>query len=133
MSAVLEPPAASARPSRCGCASATQEIRAFATTVHDLNPLHHDLAAAQAQGYRGLIATGSSSAASYGDGRDPLRPAGRDGRPRSGVGMSFEIRFRAPVHADEEIDLRWTVIGVERKDSLERLDHAGSKARPAPA
>jgi len=35
------------------------EIRAFARTVDDRNPLHHDLAAAKAQGYRGLIASGT--------------------------------------------------------------------------
>jgi acyl dehydratase len=38
--------------------------------------------------------------------------------PRSGVGMGFDIRFRAPVYANEDIDLRWTVTGVDRKDSL---------------
>ena len=35
------------------------EIRAFATSVHDLNPLHHDVAAARAAGYPGLIASGT--------------------------------------------------------------------------
>jgi acyl dehydratase len=34
-------------------------IRAFATSVHDHNPLHHDLAAAKAAGYRALIASGT--------------------------------------------------------------------------
>ena len=32
--------------------------------------------------------------------------------------MGFEIRFRAPVYADEDIDLRWTVTGVDWKESL---------------
>ena len=44
---------------------------------------------------------------------------GGNGRPRSGVGMGFEIRFRAPVYAGEDIDLRWAVTGIERKESLD--------------
>jgi acyl dehydratase len=32
--------------------------------------------------------------------------------------MGFEIRFRAPVYPDEDIDLRWTVTHIEWKDSL---------------
>ena len=41
-----------------------------------------------------------------------------DGRPRLGLGLGFEIKFRGPVYADEDIDLRWTVTGVEWKESL---------------
>ena len=32
--------------------------------------------------------------------------------------MGFDIRFRAAVLADEDIDLRWTVTGIEWKDKL---------------
>ena len=95
------------------------EIRAFATTVHDLNPLHHDLAAAIAQGYRGLIASGTQLGSVFmAMTATHFAQPGANGRPRSGVGMGFEIRFRAPVYAGEDIDLRWTVVGVERKESL---------------
>jgi len=95
------------------------EIRAFANSVHDHNPLHHDLAAAKAAGYRGLIASGTQlggvfmamTASHF------AKPA-PDGRPRLGLGMGFDIRFRAPVYADEEIELRWTVTGVEWKERL---------------
>ena len=94
-------------------------IRAFATSVHDHNPLHHDLAAAKAAGYRALIASGTQlggvfmamTASHF------AQPA-PDGRPRLGLGMGFEIRFRAPVYANEDIDLRWTVTGVAWKESL---------------
>ena len=103
--------------------------------MHDFNPLHHDLAAAKAQGYRGLIASARSSAASsWRWTATPLREARRaTAGQRSGVGMGFEIRFRAPVYAEEDIDLRWTVTGVERRGEPERLDHPGSRARPGPA
>ena len=95
------------------------EIRAFARTVDDRNPLHHDLAAAKAQGYRGLIASGTQLGSVFmAMTATHFAKPGANGKPRSGVGMGFEIRFRAPVYAGEDIDLRWTVVGVERKDGL---------------
>ena len=95
------------------------EIRAFATTVHDRNPLHHDVAAAKAQGYRGLIASGTQLGSVFmAMTASHFAQPGANGRPRSGLGMGFDIRFRAPVYADEDIDLRWTVRSVERKDRL---------------
>ncbi len=95
------------------------EIRAFATSVHDSNPLHHDLAVARAAGYPGLIASGTQvgshlMALTASHFAQPLD----DGTPRSGLGMGFDIRFRAVVLADEDIELRWTVIGAERKEKL---------------
>jgi acyl dehydratase len=96
------------------------EIRAFATTVHDFNPLHHDLAAAKAQGYRAIIASGTQLGSIFmAMTATHFAKPGANGLPRSGVGMGFEIRFRAPVYANEDIDLRWTVVGVERKDKLD--------------
>ena len=95
------------------------EIPAFATSVHDHNPLHHDLAAARAAGYPGLIASGTQigsmlMALTATHFAQPLE----DGTPRNGLGMGFDIRFRAVVLADEDIDLRWTVTAVERKERL---------------
>lgn len=97
----------------------TEDIPAFATSVHDFNPLHHDVAVAQAAGYPGLIASGTqiggmlmALTATYF--AKPLA----DGTPRSGLGIGFDIRFRAVVLADEDIELRWTVTSVERKERL---------------
>jgi acyl dehydratase len=95
------------------------EIPAFASSVHDFNPLHHDLTAARAAGYPGLIASGTQigsmlmalTATHF------ARPLA-DGTPRNGLGMGFDIRFRAVVLADEDIELRWTVTSLERKDRL---------------
>ena len=95
------------------------EIRAFARTVDDRNPLHHDLAAAKAQGYRGLIASGTQLGSVFmALTASHFATPGANGKPRSGVGMGFEIRFRAPVYAGDDIHLRWTVTSVERKESL---------------
>jgi acyl dehydratase len=95
------------------------QIRAFATSVDDRNPLHHDVAAARAAGYRGLIASGTQLGSVFMamTATHFAKPTG-DGRPRLGLGMGFEIRFRAPVYAGEDIELRWSVTGVDWKDSL---------------
>jgi acyl dehydratase len=97
-----------------------EEIPAFARSVHDYNPLHHDLAVARAAGYPGLIASGTQigsmlMALTATHFAKPLE----DGTPRNGLGVGFDIRFRAVVLADEDIDLRWTVTGLERKDRLD--------------
>jgi len=119
MSAVVDLPATVGETFTMRTRLSDDEIRAFATTVHDLNPLHHDLAAATAQGYRGLIASGTQLGSVFmAMTATHFAQPGANGRPRSGVGMGFEIRFRAPVYAGEDIDLRWTVVGIERKESL---------------
>jgi acyl dehydratase len=94
-------------------------IRAFATSVHDHNPLHHDLAAAKAAGYRALIASGTQLGSVFMamTATHFAKPA-PDGRPRLGLGLGFELRFGAPVYAGESIELRWTVTGVDWKQTL---------------
>jgi acyl dehydratase len=94
-------------------------IRDFANSVGDHNPLHHDVAAARAAGYDGLIASGTqlgsilmAMTATH------FAKRGADGRPRLGLGLGFELTFRGPVYADEDIDLRWTVTAVSWKASL---------------
>ena len=95
------------------------EIRAFATSVHDHNPLHHDVVAARAAGYRGLIASGTQLGSIFmAMTATHFAKSTADGRPRLGLGMGFDIRFRAPVYPSEDIDLRWTVTGSEWKESL---------------
>lgn len=95
------------------------EIRAFATSVHDFNPLHHDHAIAGAAGYPGLIASGTQigshlMALTASHFAQPLA----DGTPRNGLGLGFDIRFRAVVLADEDIELQWAVTSVEPKERL---------------
>ncbi len=96
------------------------EIRAFAISVHDLNPLHHDHAVAVAAGYPAIIASGTQvgshlMALTATHFAEPLA----DGTPRSGLGMGFDIRFRAVVLAGEDIDMHWAVTSVERKERLD--------------
>ena len=133
-------PAATALPARVGetftklVRLGTSDIRAFAEAVDDRNPLHHDLELARAAGYPGLIASGTQvgsllmalTATHF------SRPAA-GGVARSGLGMGFDIRFRAVVLADEEIELRWRVTALHRKDRLDgwiaQLEGGASSAR----
>lgn len=96
------------------------EIPLFAASVGDFNPLHHDLAVARAAGYPGLIASGTQLASllmalTATHFAAPLA----DGTTRNGLGIGFEVRFRAVVLADEDIDMRWVVTAIERKDRLD--------------
>jgi len=95
------------------------EIRAFANAVLDHNPLHHEVAVARAAGYSGLIASGTQvgsllMAMTATHFAQPLP----DGTLRNGLGVGFDVRFRAVVLADEDIDMRWTVTGLEWKERL---------------
>ena len=98
---------------------AEDEIPRFAASVHDFNPLHHDVAFARRAGHPGLIACGphlggifmGMTATHF------ARPFGH-GHVRSGLGLGFDIRFRAAVYPDEDIVLRWTVTGLEWKSKL---------------
>lgn len=95
------------------------EIRAFARQLHDLNPLHHDLVAARAAGYPGLIASGAHTGAIFmGMTATHFSAPAPDGSLRSVLGLGFDIRFRAVVLADEDVVLRWTVTASDWKASL---------------
>jgi len=95
------------------------EIVAFARSVHDHNPLHHDPAYARLKGYRGLIACGPHLSGIFmGMTATHFAQPAADGSARSPLGLGFELRFRAPVYPGEPIDLAWTVTGVEWKERL---------------
>ncbi len=95
-------------------------IRVGASQLHDLNPLHHDLAAARAAGYPGLIASGAHTGAIFmGMTATHFSAPAPDGGARSILGLGFEIRFRSVVLADEDITFRWTVESSVWKPSLD--------------
>jgi len=95
------------------------DIRAFARQLHDLNPLHHDLETARAAGYPGLIASGAHTGAIFmGMTATHFSTPAPDGSLRSVLGLGFDIRFRAVVLADEDVEFRWTVSASAWKPSL---------------
>lgn len=114
------PPAAAGETFALGVRLSDDEIRAGAAQLHDLNPLHHDLAAARAAGYPGLIASGAHTGAIFmGMTATHFSTPAPDGSPRSVLGLGFDIRFRNVVLADEDIALRWTVESSVWKASLD--------------
>ncbi|MES2229368.1 MAG: MaoC family dehydratase [Pseudomonadota bacterium] len=125
MTAAASPAERRAPPARVGETCTLQvrlseaEIRAFALQVHDRNPLHHDLAAARAAGYPGVIASGAHTGAIFmGMTATHFSAPAPDGTARSVLGLGFDIRFCAVVLADEDIQLRWTVESSAWKESL---------------
>ncbi len=95
------------------------DIRAGALRVHDLNPIHHELAAARAAGHPGLVASGAHTGAIFmGITATHFSQPAPDGRPRTMLGLGFDFRFRAVVLADEPLTMRWVVTGGTWKPSL---------------
>ena len=83
------------------------DIAGFATACGDRNPLHHDREFARRSRYGGIIASGPQTSAL-------LMGLVATHFSRSGpiVGVEFTFYFRAPVHANESLDLEWLVIRV---------------------
>ena len=83
------------------------DIAAFATASGDHNPLHHDREFATRSRYGGIIASGPhTSALLMGLVATHFSPSG----PM--VGLEFSFYFRAPVPANDPLDLEWLVIRV---------------------
>ena len=89
------------------------DIAAFAAACHDRNPLHRDQSAASNSRFGAVIASCSHApsmlmglAASYFSRHD-------DGIRREMVGLNYNFSFKAPVYADEDIELSWRVATVE--------------------
>ena len=91
-------------------------IKAGARAVGDMNPLHHDDAAAAASRFGELIASGAHTSAllagmlSLGFGDE-----GEDGRGQ--VGVDYHIEFRRPVRVDREMRMTWVVMAHEQRRS----------------
>jgi acyl dehydratase len=83
-------------------------IRAFATVAGDANPLHHDAEAAAASPFGGIIASGTHHGALM-----MGLVATELTRHGPGVGMTFGLTFRKPVHAGSTMRLAWTVTAIE--------------------
>jgi acyl dehydratase len=88
-------------------------IRQFATLAGDMNPLHHDEAAAKASRFGGLIASGTQTSsvmmgaiASFISSR------------ASAVGLGFSVRMRKPIKAGERTRIVWKIVSIEYKASL---------------
>jgi acyl dehydratase len=88
-------------------------ISAFARSTGDMNPLHHDPAAAANSRFGGIIASGSHvSALLLG------MLAGWFADQPENVGLDYAVRFKAPVRDGDTVTMRWRIVAIEPKPSL---------------
>lgn len=89
-------------------------VSAFADSVGDTNPVHHDPAFAASTRYKRPIASGTHTSALL-----LALTASHFSKTGAAVGLDFSCSFRRPVYADETITLEWTVVGVTPYQKLE--------------
>lgn len=90
------------------------EIRRFAASVEDFNPLHHDEAVAARSRFGTLTASGTHTASLL-----MALTATHYSKHAQPLGLDFSLRFRKAVKAGDTLLLRWTVTRIEFKPSLQ--------------
>jgi acyl dehydratase len=89
------------------------DIAAFARLSGNDNPLHHDQQAAQRARHGEIIASGEQTTALM-IGLVSTHFSRPDGAtPRELLCLNFNFAFKAPVFAEQTIDLSWRVASVE--------------------
>ncbi len=89
------------------------EVSAFARAAGDLNPLHHDPAAAARTRFRRPIASATQTTAQL-----MGLTATHFSRHGEMVGLDFSFRFKKPIYADETIEMEWLVVRVKEAPHL---------------
>jgi 3-hydroxybutyryl-CoA dehydratase len=85
-----------------------EEIVAFATATGDMNPMHHDAAYAQTTRFGDLIPAGGHIVAAM------MALCGSQAtKDEPGVGLEFTFTLLGGARPDEEIVIRWNVVGSE--------------------
>ena len=90
-----------------------ESISAFAHSVGDSNPLHHDEALAARSRFGRLIASGTHSASLL-----MALTASHFSRHAQPLGLEFKLHFHKAVRAGDTLHLDWTVTRVQWKASL---------------
>ena len=90
-----------------------ETISAFAHSIGDSNPLHHDPQAAGASRFGGIIASGPHYASIL-----LAQAAAYFSRSASMVGLEFSFKFKAPVRPGDALRFRWEVMDVVWNDKL---------------
>jgi acyl dehydratase len=114
-----------------------EEITQFAAATRDHNPLHHDHLAAQRARFGEIIASGQQTSALMMGLLASHFSRADDGIPREMLCLNFNFSFKAPIFADQDITITWTVASVEWNQKLSgMLAHADGVAavrRSAPS
>ncbi|OYU98224.1 MAG: hypothetical protein CFE45_17310, partial [Burkholderiales bacterium PBB5] len=114
-----------------------EDIVSFARLTGDTNPLHHDTQVAQRARHGEIIASGQQTtamliglAASHFSRADP-------DFARELLCLNFNFAFKAPVFAEQQLVLSWTVSEVEWHERLggwlSHVDGRAAVAHTAPA
>ncbi|MBL8353049.1 MAG: MaoC family dehydratase [Burkholderiaceae bacterium] len=95
-----------------------EDIAAFARLSGNDNPLHHDRQAAQRARHGEIIASGEQITAQM-IGLASTHFSRPDGdRPRELLCLNFNFAFKAPVFAEQTIELAWRVVSTEPHAAL---------------
>jgi len=89
-------------------------VSAFAHSVGDNNPVHHDAELAAQSRFGRLIASGPQTTAHL-----LALTASHFSKRGAMLGLEFWVRFRKPVYADETITLEWLVVSVKPNARLD--------------
>ena len=96
-----------------------EDIAAFARLSGDSNPLHHHLLAAQRARHGEILASGQhTTALMMGLAASHFSRAAEAGVGREVLCLNFNFSFKAPVFADQPLDLFWRVASVEWHERL---------------
>ena len=95
-------------------ALAPEATRAFAHSVGDTNPVHHDAEIAASSRFGRLLASGPQTTAHL-----LALTASHFSQRGAMLGLEFWVRFRKPVWADETITLEWLVVSVKHNPRLD--------------
>ncbi len=90
-----------------------ESISAFANSVGDSNPLHHDEAVAARSRFGRPIASGTHSASLL-----MALTASHFSRHAQPLGLEFKLHFHRAVCAGDTLELAWAVTRVQWKASL---------------
>jgi acyl dehydratase len=95
-----------------------EEIIRFAGATRDTNPLHHDTESAQRSRFGEIIASGQQTSAIMMGLLASHYSRDDDGIRREMVCLNFNFAFKAPVFAEQDIELVWTVASVQWNNKL---------------
>jgi acyl dehydratase len=94
------------------------DIARFAALTHDTNPVHHDAAAAGRAGHADVIASGQQTSGLLSGLAAAHFSRDDDGLAREMLCLNFNFAYRAPIFAERDIALEWTVSRTEWNETL---------------